>query len=152
MPCRYDPTPDELRAEEERKKKKRKAAVKTLKTKVRTPLLKKLDEATRLLCGLCTKIEKDFWSRHLLLKNKELRAWWEKHKEADFKRVAHESFLKRYPTAKVLCAVCNEKAVGIAPISICGAPKVKHSLCQCHLDAAADDNVDTFLRGRPAKS
>jgi hypothetical protein len=51
---------------------------------------------------------------------------------------------KQIRTLKLDCAVphCEDKAVTIASISINSAPKKRLPVCQCHADAAKEDQPD----------
>jgi hypothetical protein len=86
MPCRTDLTVDEIEAI------KKANAEKALE-----PIKAKLDQVTRLLCGITTETEKlgeDQW--HMLEKcmpqlynvliSAELAAWWKTHKTEDEER------------------------------------------------------------------
>jgi hypothetical protein len=56
------------------------------------PILRKqLDEVTRLLCGVLTIVEKDSIMLSVRGMVPGLPEWWDKHKEADRKRLEKEA-------------------------------------------------------------
>ena len=64
MPCRSEPDYDE-------------------------PIRQRLDHVTKLLCGLCGRIEDSGDMRHIQA-DPHLGVWWQAHKVADAKRKAEE--------------------------------------------------------------
>ncbi len=57
---------------------------------------RKLDQVTRLLCGLCKHLESEEKAEVIdKVENGELLSWWKKHKKFDAKREAEEAEEKR---------------------------------------------------------
>lgn len=55
----------------------------------------RLDKVTRLLCGLCRKLEGHELFKHILKDNKELNTWWIEHQEQDRKEAIRLAEIKR---------------------------------------------------------
>lgn len=81
MPCRYDPSPDEIRAADEARTKREMA-----------PILDKVNTLTKLLCEACTLLSASKvqnarpHSNALELATPELQGWAANHAKADKKR------------------------------------------------------------------
>ena len=98
MPCRYDPSPDELAAMRRAREEKRSAAKERAKIRKQ-----ELDLATRLLCGVCRTLERASVSFKLaseIIGEPELKEWYERHKAADEKRLKKEAEKRRKRDAK----------------------------------------------------
>ena len=85
MPCRYDPSEQELKEMREQETKRLVA-----------PYIKKLDELTRLLCKVCSSLDENsevFW--RLDDSPTEVGRWWLKHQKLDNDRKKIEDEKKR---------------------------------------------------------
>lgn len=56
-----------------------------------TRLKEQCDRLARIACKAMTALEKDGHADFLLIKDDEVRTWWEQHKEADRKRMEEEA-------------------------------------------------------------
>lgn len=87
MPCRYDPSPEEIREMENEKVKN-----------IVAPYVKKLDALTKLLCSTCKYLEDLLGCE---LKNSALKppptliTWWNGHQKGDEERSKIEDEKKR---------------------------------------------------------
>lgn len=63
-------------------------------------LKKEADKLARIACAALTELEKVGKAEFLVLKNDELREWWEAHKEADRKERARIAELERRERVK----------------------------------------------------
>ena len=80
MPCRYDPSPDEVAEMRENDEAKR-----------RKPLEDKINTLTKLLCEACTLLRSEkigAGDRLLLAASPELKGWAANHEKSDRKRKA----------------------------------------------------------------
>lgn len=99
MPCIYEPTQEEIEASRKAADDKRKAERE--RARIRKA---ELDKATRLLCSVCSSLERA--SGHIKLASDILRGepelleWWEAHKAADEKRRAREEAKRKKREAK----------------------------------------------------
>ena len=84
MPCRYDPSPEELKQEKDEETKR-----------IVAPYLKKLNNLTEMLCNACQIIE----NIGGVVYDTKLKGWWKQHKESDAKRQKEE--LKKSALAKL---------------------------------------------------
>ncbi len=97
MPCRYMETPEEVAQRLEQAKSKAEAD----RAKVR--LQQELDLATRLLCDVCSTLERASLGHKLasdILRGSELTGWWKRHKAQDEARKAREAEKARKKAAK----------------------------------------------------
>lgn len=58
------------------------------------------DKLARIACAALTELEKVGYAEFLVLKNDELREWWEKHKEEDRKEQARLAEVERKERVK----------------------------------------------------
>ena len=63
-------------------------------------LKKEADKLARIACAALTELERVGKAEFLVLKNEELRDWWEAHKEADRKEQARVAELERRERVK----------------------------------------------------
>jgi hypothetical protein len=108
MPCVYEESP------EERERRERLSAVQAERKREKQRALKReLDLATRLLCEVCTRLERASTSFKLagdLLEDQELAEWWKTHKAADERRRAREARKKQEAAEKRKAKRARKKA------------------------------------------
>lgn len=78
MPCRYDPTPDEIAASKAARLEKER-----LEKENQRKLQRELDRATRLLCEVMRSYDLENPSA-------ELQKWWQEHEKKDAARLKRE--------------------------------------------------------------